>query len=509
MHLAQNNDTGASSTKSVQEIKEWYEQNHSTIENFKKAQDAVKKLRDVTKSSARSIQSVNKQTLRTYFSNLSANEDNMRKVSRYLYYRSNVYFRIVSWYASMWDLRCRKVTPKYTLIKNNDQKKFLKSLNDTLDVLELMNMQGNMTGVFQRVYVDDACYNIVFYDDTGMFFYNLEPEECRIDGRYMTGDFSFAIDMSKWRNNARQAVIEFLGEPLASMYKEYERTNEKWIHCPDEYAACFKFRNDIWDTCIPPLSGILLQLANLEDNIDQQAVADQLNIFKLVYLPMKVLSGSKEPDNFEIDPDTTLQYFKRILEEALPEYVAGAMVPGDELKTIDFSSSVDNDVNRVEKSIGQILSTAGGGAVLNSNAITSTAAFNAWLKSETEFAISTLMPQVNGFTNRFLSYHVSNPAKVDHFEISVYTKEEFRKAMLESCQYSYPNKIAYNTLLGVSEKETLAHLYMENDVLGLNKLMTFPLSSSYTQSGAGQVGQGRDQIPDDQLSGSGERSRNE
>lgn len=224
---------------------------------------------------------------------------------------------------------------------------------------------------------------------------------------------------------------------------------------------------------------------------------------------MKVLSGTDEADDFEVTPDITLDYFNRLLETGLPPYVAGAVIPGDELKVIDFSNSVDNDVNRVEKASNQILSTGGGGAILNSSQIDSTAALNAWLKEETEFAISTLMPQINGWVNRMLSYELSNPCKVDHFEISIYTKEEFRKSMLESCQYSFANRIAYNTLLGVSEKESLANLWLETEVLKLQDKMVFPLSSSFTSSGdSNDVG--RPSLDDTEpISDSGERSRNQ
>lgn len=293
------------------------------------------------------------------------------------------------------------------------------------------------------------------------------------------------------------------------MWQEYERTGEKYIHVPDEYAVCLKFRSDLWDTVVPPFSSLFLQLTALEDNIDQQAVADELNIYKLIYLPMKVLSGATESDDFEVTPDLTIEYFDKLQETALPPYVAGGVIPGDELKTIDFSNSVDNDVNRVEKAQTQILSTAGGGAVLNSAQINSTAAFNAWLKEETEFAISTLMPQINGLTNRILGYELSNPCHVDHFEISIYTKEEFRKAMLESCQYSFANRIAYNTLLGVSEKETLTQLYLETEVLKLQDKMVYPLSSSFTSTGdSSEVG--RPSLDDTEpISDSGDRSRNQ
>lgn len=408
----------------------------------------------------------------------------------------------------MWDLRCRKITPPYDLVKGGDATKALKSMNDTINVLDIMGIHDAFTEALINVYVEDVYFGLKFMDETGMFLFRLDPDDCIIDGRYMTKDFSMAIDMSKWRSAQRQAIIEFLGSPLKEMYAEYERTGAKYIHCPDEYATVLKFRSDLWDTVIPPFSSLFLQLTALEDNKDQQAVADELSIYKLIYLPMKVLSSTDTPDDFEITPDIMLQYFNRLMDTGIPPYVSGAVIPGDELKVIDFSSSVDNDVNRVEKASNQILSTGGGGAVLNSSQINSTAAFNAWLKEETEFAISTLLPQINGWVNRMLSYEISNPCKVDHFELSIFTKEEFRKSMLESCQYSFANRVAYNTLLGVSEKETLSNIWFETEVIKLQEKMIYPLSSSFTSSGdVNDVG--RPSLDDDEpISDSGERSRN-
>ncbi len=493
---------GTSNTKSVSEIKEWYAKNKEQIIN----------LRDVTKITARNIPTIDKETLKSYFQNIGSNEKQTRDISRYLYYRSNVYFRIINWYAGMWNLNCRMVSPQYNLIKDNDSAKFLKSYNDTLDILDKMNMQGNMTERLINTYIQDVSFAIKYLDDTGMFFYELSPDECVIDSRYMTGDFGFSIDMSKWKSAQKQKVIEFLGEPLSSMYKEYERTNVRYIHCPDEYASCFKFRTDTWDTAIPPFLPLFLELAGLEDLIDIQSAADALSIYKLIYMPIKTLQGTKNSDDFSVSPDLAEEYFDRLLS-AIPDDVAGAVIPGDELKTIDFAKTVDSDVNSVEKSSNQILQTAGGGAVINANKITSSAAFKAWLQAETEFAISTLMPQVNGFVNRTLKQNLSNPAKVEHFALSVYTQKDFADQFLTANQYSYSYRLAYGTLLGVSEKETLAQLYLENEILKLQDRMKYPLNSSFTSSGdgyTGEVGQGAPvkDVTIDDVSDSIDRDRN-
>lgn len=512
------NKSGVSSTSknpTAVEIQEWYSQNKKNVELYVRAKDSIHKLRDVTKSSQRTMRSIDRESFREYFQNVSSNEEGLRTTARYLYYRSNIFYRLVNWYADMWDLRCRKVVPPYSLVKENDQQKLLKSYNSTLDILDRMNMQGNMTELLINIYREDVVYALTFLDETGMFFYILDPSECIIDSRYSTGDFGFSMDMSKWRSAQRQKIIEFIGSPLKEMYDEYlSDMSIKYVHCPDEYAACFKFRTDTWDIAIPPFVSLFLQIAALEDLVDIQAEADALSIYKLIYLPLKTISSSRESDDFEVSPDVAIEYLNRMIDaEAIPDGAAAAVIPGDELKTIDFSKTVDSDTNSVEKASNQILQTAGGGAVINSNNITSTAAFNAWLKSETEFALSTLMPQINGFTNRMIAYRVSNPSKVEHFEVSVYTKAELAKQMLESCQYGYSNKIAYNTLLGVSEKDTLAENFLEETVLGLHDIMKYPLSSSFTQSSTedgytSEIGQGAPVKDDDELSESGERARN-
>ena len=59
--------------------------------------------------------------------------------------------------------------------------------------------------------------------------------------------------------------------------------------------------------------------------------------------------------------------------------------------------------------------------------------------------------------------------------------------MLEAAQNGLPTKLAYNTLNQFSEKETMALIQLEEQVLGLSKLLV-PLQTSYTQSGTSDTG---------------------
>ena len=477
-----------------------------------KAIDGLKYLRDPNRSTSYSLSQYDREQIRGYLQSPGSNEENLRNAARYLYIRSQIFNRLCHWYASMWDLRCRKVIPSYTLLKDNDPDKMRKQYEGTLKTLDSYHMHNNWHDLALRCYIEDIVYAIFFRDGENGFFYILEPSECRIDGRYYTGDLSYAVDMTKWRSNQRRQLAEWLGDPLESMLKEYDRTGEKWIHMPDEYAACFKFNSDRVDLIFPPFAPLMQPIAGLNDLADIQAISDELSIYKLLLVPMEVLSGATESDEFEISPDLLLKYFDKLLD-MLPDYVGAAPIPGKVTNdnVIDFSTtSTDKDIDRLQQSQDTVLSTSGGGAVLNANQITSTAAFNAWLKAETEFAISSLMPQVEGFTNRMLGYDVSgDPAKVSYFEVSVYTKAELAEQLLNACQYSFSDRLAYQTLLGYSEMETLAMEYFETQVLNLPELMNHPLSSSFTQSGEnGEVGQGRDSLPDDEISVDGDRSRN-
>ena len=233
----------------------------------------------------------------------------------------------------------------------------------------------------------------------------------------------------------------------------------------------------------------------------------------MIYLPLSTLNSAKNSDDFKVSPDLAIDYFKIAADTAIPNGVSSAVIPGDELKTIDFSDNVSEDVNRVENSQQQILGGMSGmGALINANkAINNTELIKNALKAESSYALAGVLPQVEAWTNLQLMLNVSNYCHVSYIPITIYTKEDYRKTLLEANQYGYSYRLAYGTLLGFTERQTMAALKFETEVLGLQDIMKFPLQSSYTASGndeVGQVGQGRPEKDSGDLSPSGERSRN-
>lgn len=492
----------------VAEKKEFYEKSKAkrqfTEEDFKRfadTQDAFKKLRDVTKNTRQtSISSYSKDKVITYLKNVSSYETELRNLSRYLFYRSQVYFRLIMYNATMFDLNARYVVPPYDLTKENNKDKMLKSYYQTLKMLDAMDLQSQMLPVFVNNFLEDVFYGCCWIDDTGMFILPIPSEYCKISGRYFTGDYSFSVDMSKYKKF--EDIIEGLGEPLSSMYTAYGGNNSnKWQPMPDEYAICTKARTESWETVCPVYSGLFLDLINLLDLADIQAIADEQQIYKLIVATIPTLSGATVADDWAVDVDTAIDYYNK-LADSLPDYVGAAISPIP-LNSLNFSDDQASDTTKVQKATKEVLNTSGGAQILNSSTISGAEAFRSATRADSEFAISSLLGQVQGWVNRMLSYQVSNPSKVKFFEVSAYTKDAFKESIQKDLNYGYVSSLATNALNGFSELDTLSLNYFENEVLNVGDKFK-PLQTASTTSNKESGGQEKSET---EISDEGDKSR--
>lgn len=465
--------------RTAAEMKEWFEKNKEVTQN------AFKQIRDVTKTTRQTtIKSYSKESVISYLQNISSNESNLRNLSRYLFYRSQVYFRLIMYNATMFDLNARTVIPQYDPIKEVDSQKTLKSYYETLQWLERMNLQHEFLPVLVNNFIEDVFYGCCWIDETGMFIYQLPPEYCKITGKYFTGDFSYSVDMSWFKKY--EYLVEYLGEPFTTMYNAYGGDNSnKWQPMPDEYCLCTKYRLESWETVCPPYSGLFLDILSLLTLADIQSVADEQQIYKLITATIPLIDGSDIPDDWAVDINTAIDYYRK-LEASLPDYVGSAITPIP-LDVISFSDDQASDVTKIQKATKEILNTSGGAQILNSSTISGAEAFRMATKADTELAISSLLGQIQGWANRMLSYLTSNPAKVKFFEVSAYTRDAFKESLQKDLNYGFVSSLAINSLNGFSELDTLALNHLENDILKLNEKF-IPLHTASTQSGNNETG---------------------
>lgn len=453
--------------------------------NFDKAIDALKKLSNVSKPNSRTISTFDRETLANYLENIGSSEQQLRNISWYLYYRSQVYRRICNYYANMFDLKARIINPKRDLIKPANDNDLLKSFNDTINQINKMDLEGEFRKIFLTCFIQDVFYGVAYVDDQTFFVLPLDPDYCRIAGVNLEdSSFDFAMNMSYFTGtNSYLLDDEYWGEPFASMYKAYNgNSSEKWQIVPHEYSVCLKYGTEDYRTIVPPLSGSLLDLVQLEDIKNISALADEQEIFKLIYYPLETISGSKMVDDWKVDPDLAQQYLARLINEALPDYTTAVMSPG-ELKTIDFSNNnKSDDVSKIEKATEAVLNIAGGSEVLNGATISGAEAMRIAQRVNTTTAISSLLPQAEIIINRLIQTVVKNACKVEFFRVSYYTEDDLKENLMSSLQSGFiSNALAYNTMNGISEQTTLSLLYFNNNVLHLQDMMT-PLQTSYTTS---------------------------
>lgn len=466
-----------------------------------KSKETFKQVRDVTKTVRQTtLSSYNKENVITYLKNIDNYEKELRGLSRYLFYRSQVYFRLIMYNATMFDLNARYVVPNYDPTQDNDKESILKSYYETLKALELMDLQNQLLPTLINNFIEDVFYGCCWIDETGMFILKIPPEYCKISGKYFTGDYSFCVDMSNYKKY--EDVLEFLGEPLTSMYNAYGGDSKnKWQPMPDEYAICTKTRTESWETIVPIYSGLFIDLIGLLDLADVQAVADNQQIYKLITATIPTIKGATDPDQWAVDVDLAVDYYNKLVE-SLPSYIGAAITPIP-LDTISFSDDQATDTTKVQRATKEVLNTSGGAQVLNSSSISGAEAFRTSCKVDTEFAISALLGQIQGWVNRMLSYQVSNPSKVKFFEVSSYTKDALRESMQKDLQYDSSKILLINSLNGISELDTLSLNYLSNDILDLSNIFK-PLVSANTVSNKESGGQTKS---DTEISDAGAASR--
>ena len=80
-------------SQKVKQVKEQFSDEQKY--NFTTAINALHQFRDVTKNYRKSIATFDKEQLIGYLKNIGSNENNLRNLSWYMFYRSQIYRRII------------------------------------------------------------------------------------------------------------------------------------------------------------------------------------------------------------------------------------------------------------------------------------------------------------------------------------------------------------------------------------------------------------------------------
>lgn len=507
--MAQSNEiqNGAvSASPTPDDIRKWYEENRDKLKSFDAASNAIKALRDKDQVVVKHTSVFDKRELVKFMKNPSSYEVKLRNLAWFLFYRSHILQRIILYYATLVCLEARVVIPPYDILGKNKDESILKSYANTLSVINKWNIENEFFKVIVRCLTQDVFYGVAYYNKDGLYLLPLPEDYCRITAQYPQGDWQYAFDMQFFASNNRW-LVDVWGEPFVSMWREYEKDRRvnRWQIMPPKYSCCMKFRNYAHDDIIPPFAGLFEDVISLLNSADLASIADEQDIYKLVWYELETLTGAKMPDEWKVDPTTSVEYFNRLISEALPEYASAALVPG-KLNVIDFS---DNDKtkesSKVLNATKTLTNTSGGGQLLNASTLSGTTAIKMACKADAEFVLSSMLPQISGWFARILPFVIKNPSTVHFYRVGRMGLDELRDQLLQDAQYGLPTKLSIMAINGIDQLQVLSLNHLEEDILNLADRFDSPLSSSFTSSGNTEGG--RPTSDDGDLTDDGEASR--
>ena len=499
--------------KPVKEIKNKLE-NYSTSERMEMFAKAIKRLQltNLAETDKMTFTAFSKDKLRTYMKDPLSNANSLRQLSRFLYRRSFPYRRLIQYNAEMIDLNCQSIIPLIDMTKENDKDKILKSYYNTCSKIEQMNLASEIFKLLTVAWREDTAFGYVYDDGETFFIHILDGDYCKVSS-IEDGVLNFAFDFSYFNSTNHSDYLDYWGSEFSKKYTSYQndKRNKRWQELDVENTICLKVNIDDPLLPFPPFGSLFEQLIDLVDLQNIQSVKDEMSIYKILVAYLDTLTSTNEPDDFSVDPDTAIEYYEK-LEDGLPEYVASCISPL-KIDTIDFQETDTSDVDMISNATSNLFKLSGGSQVLNSEQITGTSAYEAAILCDTELAISSLLPQIEKWINRYLTFKLGKDhARIKYFEVSTHTKSKKKKELLESGQNGIPVKLAIAALDGFTPLETMSLEFLENDILELHKSW-IPLSTSYTQSGNPALDDGDGNAIDggrpqsDELTDEGEKSR--
>lgn len=440
-------------------------------------------LTDLSKTESRTFQTYSRETLRTYMKSPKSYESQLRNLSRYLYRLCYEYRRICLHYATMICGDAFNIIPLDDPTQEMTPDERTNTWYETMIRWQRMDFASELVKLLLVAWREDSVYAYV-YDDSdqegGTCFYQiLDGDYCRVSS-VEAGVFRFAFDFSYFRSH--EAYLEYWDSEFKSKYEAYQKDSTlRWQELEPERQVCFKVNSDDPTMDYPSFSSLFEAIIS---NIDLQALKtakDELSAYKLLVARLKPISGSDEPDDFEVDPDTALKYYNKFVA-ALPECVNACLspVPIEPIEFKDLNNTDDTDM--ISNSISNIFKHIGG-VILNSDK-SGTTIYEAQIIADMEIAQSTLLPQVQRYLNLYFNYTIGTGHGYFKYIDGVcpYTRRQKRKELVESAQNGF-SRMSIGILDGNTALEQISMLKLEKD-LGLVDLMSNPLSTSYTQSGS-------------------------
>ena len=445
-------------------------------------------------------------------------EQELRKLSYHYYNSISIYRRLVEYKSSLLDFDWEPIP--YTKDGKPITFQDISSNAFKRDYAELTKFANsfNIKSEFLKVLFNMCLYDAYFVSkreyDGKIWLQELPSTHCMIDAVSHLG-YLFSLDLSYFMNsgvdiNAYSPIIrkkynEALQLDNISYDPNYPQRNGMWVHwapmSPDD-TWVFKYNNN-YPGIIPPLLDMLIDYSKLDKFKDLEETKKQLEAYKVIFATVPRLTNNRagnKVDDFAIS-SSELGKFVSAVKQTLSG-VDFKAAPLEDFKAFDFSPSAsENDL--LETEITNMLRESGtADAILTGG--TSVSSNNMYKTVTAEIAKSAYHQ-----FSAFCEHQINKRTKKYKFKIkfvgTIFDREDRRKAANEDMERGIITPAIFSSR-GIQMTDANNTMNM---MFGLGFPDIFrPIQTASTMSSDEKTLGGRPQSSDDNLSDSGEQTRN-
>ena len=410
-----------------------------------------------------------------------------QKLSRTYFYRDGFYKRIILYYATLLTYSGLLI-PNPAIGKQLSSPHIAKRYYGALEFVDKMNLAEIMTRVSIRVLLDGTYYGIIQTLTKDKFImFDLPTSYCRSRCMDINGDEIIEFDVRYFDSiideKVRQETLKAYPKIVSDYYKAYRGEKKRktiessWLTIPTDIGVCFSIVGSR-----PIFLDIIPATIRYDNAIDRQEDAELEEIKKIIVQKIPHLSDGTllfEPEEAEVIHQGTVGMMKGNKNVSILTTYA-------DVDSIVSKTTADNEASSLEKMLQNVYATAG-----VSSQVFAPLGVQA-IKLSIINDISFMMILANKYA-RFVTKIVNSlfsntniSFKYTFFALSLYNKDDFITDTLKLAQSGYSYLIPA-VAAGLTQREIVNIKDLENDVLVL-KDKFIPLSSSYTESGTGEVG---------------------
>lgn len=505
--------------------------NRPTALDFKKVEKLKELiLQDIKRGNAQSFIQYTKSLIKQYLQNPYSYRSQIVGVSRFLWRMSTLYKKVILYYATM-PLYNYNLVQKVEFAKEPNVKKMINDYESILKHINHFNFKTEFAVAMALAIRDGVYYGFVYDNgDDGMFLHMLPIDYCKIRGKNSAGQWVVAFDLTYFSKGRNIIFVEGIDGDRSGCWHEcfqeawdiYKNSQDKqqtrWFIIPSKYTiTLLSALDDDFENPLPFLSSSFIDLLDIIDYSQLLADKTELDNYKLLLLGIPLIDGDVV-DDFKVSEEIARVY-KDAIQEIVPDLVGVGLLPGLSLETVSFSQNTTADTTDiVNNSIRNLYKTIGvSEPVVSSADANSAAGIKHSLNNDSAYAYLLVERLENNF-QYYIDQNISDNYLFSILRQTWYNEIEYVNNVRQAATLG-SSALVFLEAQGYTPYEAYCQIIFEN-AIGIKDIM-IPLLSSYNTAwgdtkatkkaatgGDEETSPGRNRVGDDEISDSGERTRN-